>query len=315
MELQLVWGWQPALYLFLGGLGAGAFIVAACLHLMGKKDHDKTVCFISWASFGCLAVGLLLLLTELIFPLRAFAMWQSFGHLSSWMAIGAWLLFAAVVFILIAAVALTKPLAEKARIYGKKGLLKVCFIAGGVLSLGVCAYTGVLLMAAPGVPLWNTFLLPCLFTISALDTGVALAEIVMCRTEKDEDPRARKLLALGVIALVAIEALVVLAFVFVMNGGGGFGTESYVTAAKQSIALLTSGELAIWFWLFFLVIGLAAPFGVAVFGLVSKKESSQIATYVGAACALVGGLTLRFLIVLAGVHADVVLTEVSKLIM
>ena len=33
IELQSVWGWQPALYLFLGGMGAGAFVVAAVLYL------------------------------------------------------------------------------------------------------------------------------------------------------------------------------------------------------------------------------------------------------------------------------------------
>ena len=35
MELQTIWSWQPALYLFLGGMGAGAFVMAAVLFLIG----------------------------------------------------------------------------------------------------------------------------------------------------------------------------------------------------------------------------------------------------------------------------------------
>ena len=37
--LQLTWSWQPALYLFLGGMGAGAFIMAAVLFLIDKAKH------------------------------------------------------------------------------------------------------------------------------------------------------------------------------------------------------------------------------------------------------------------------------------
>ena len=36
MELQTIWSWQPALYLFLGGMGAGAFVMAAVLLPIGR---------------------------------------------------------------------------------------------------------------------------------------------------------------------------------------------------------------------------------------------------------------------------------------
>ena len=40
--LQLTWSWQPALYLFLGGMGAGAFIMAAVLFLI-DPGHQLAV--------------------------------------------------------------------------------------------------------------------------------------------------------------------------------------------------------------------------------------------------------------------------------
>ena len=81
----------------------------------------------------------------------------------------------------------------------------------------VAAYTGILLMSAPGVPLWNTLLLPCLFTVSALDTGVALVELVERGVErKAVSPRlsgkAHKLQSRVVCVLVVAELLVLAAF-------------------------------------------------------------------------------------------------------
>lgn len=314
MELQLVWGWQPALYLFLGGVGAGAFVVAALLFFFGKNDHRKGLAFVSWAAVACLAVGLLLLLTELIFPLRGLMMWQSFTNVASWMTVGAWLLFAAVVFIFLTAAALTEPLAKRLHLPGEGVFLKVCFAAGGVLGFGVCVYTGILLMSAPGVPLWNSLLLPCLFTASALDTGVALNEIVFCAVEKKPTARFRKAMVAGTLALIALEALAVAALLGSMASGGGYGMESYVQAASASVAILTTGELAPWFWAAFVGIGLVCPVACALVSCFVKTGKGHVVTYVGAASVLVGGCVLRFLVLLAGIHADVIAVEVAKLI-
>lgn len=88
IELQTVWGLQPGLYLFLGGVGAGTFFVAGLVHLI-TKAHRRVVSAAMWCSIVFLAIGLGLLITELSAPLRALMMWQSFSHLSSsWMAIG-----------------------------------------------------------------------------------------------------------------------------------------------------------------------------------------------------------------------------------
>ena len=76
MELQSAWGWQPALYLFLGGMGAGAFIMAAILYLKDRERNARIVCVFMWAAAISLIVGLLLLLMELVTPLRGLLMGQ-----------------------------------------------------------------------------------------------------------------------------------------------------------------------------------------------------------------------------------------------
>ena len=320
MELQLIWGWQPALYLFLGGLGAGAFVVAACLFFLGKDKHEsalrrKSLCIVSWTAMACLIIGLMLLLTELTFPLRGMMMWQSFTHFTSWMTVGAWLLFVTVIFIFVAALALTAPVAKALKLEGKDGLLKACFGVGGVLSLGVCVYTGILLMSAPGVPLWNTLLLPCLFTISALDTGVALNEIVLGLVERKEADRCvHKRLVLTVLVLVVLEMIVVAAFVATMKAGGGYAQAYAAQAAKDSAVLLTTGVLSGWFWWAFVALGLIVPLACALAGLKVKGTAGEALTFTGAACALFGGCVLRFVILLAGIHADVIATAVAGIV-
>lgn len=353
MDLQFVWGWQPALYLFLGGLGAGAFAVAACLFLLKKTENRKVLSIVSWASFGCLAVGLLLLLSELIFPLRGLMMWQSFSNLTSWMTIGAWLLFACVVVIFVTAVMLTDKLAKPLKLDGKDGAVRVLFVVGAVLSLGVAVYTGILLMSAPGVPLWNTLLIPCLFTVSALDTGVALNEIVYRAVEKKTDEQVHKPLVASTVVLIAVEAVVVIALLAVMASGAGYPMPSYALTAQMAAATLTGGSLAGWFWVVFVAIGLVVPVVCALAprfmgkgkgaGAAAKADGAgtdgaagadgaaaatgaaaapaavrakgPALTYIGAAGVLVGGCALRFLILLAGVHADVMAVEVAKLLM
>ena len=315
MELQMIWGWQPALYLFLGGLGAGAFVVAACLHFFGKADHKRALGITSWAAMACLIVGLLLLITELTNPLRGMMLWQSFSHWTSWMTVGAWLLFVTVIFIFIAALALTPATAKALKLEGKESLLKVCFGVGGVLALGVCVYTGILLMSAQGVPLWNTLLLPCLFTISAVDTGVALNEIVLACVERDrQDEKTHKRLGLTVLVLVVLEMIVVAVYITTMNAGGGYGQAYAVQTAKDSAAILTSGVLSGWFWWAFAAVGLVVPLVCAFIGLRTKGKTGECATLAGAACALFGGCVLRFVILLAGIHADVIATAVTGIV-
>ena len=226
MELQTIWSWQPALYLFLGGMGAGAFVMAAVLFLIDRTRHRLIVCVSMWAALASLAVGLLLLLSELVTPLRGLLMWQSFGHFTSWMTYGAWGAFAAMAVFAVSALLATRPvgvwLAKKWKWFEKRGvaLRRVLAVIGIVLGAFVAVYTGILLMSAPGVPLWNTLLLPCLFTVSALDTGVALVEVIALANRKKAalSKETNRILEYAVVALVVLE-LAVLALLLVSMAG------------------------------------------------------------------------------------------------
>ena len=319
-ELQTIWGWQPALYLFLGGMGAGAFVTAAIMHLRTGAETVRIQNGAVWASVACLVVGLLLLVAELVFPLRGFLLWQSFSNFSSWMTYGAWILFAAVIVFGITGL-FTSSIAGGfgARFVkpkeGDANVPTALLVAGIVLALAVAVYTGMLLSAAPGVPLWNSLLLPCLFTVSAIDTGVALVEIIGWRHADDTNLSDAVCHAIdkAVIVLVVLELVVLALYLGLALSGQGAASGSFAATAAASANTLVAGQLAWQFWLLVVLVGLLLPLVVAVRGL--KKQHVGNTPLAGPLCALVGGCTLRFVILMAGAHIDTVGEFISGLML
>ena len=356
VELQTVWGWQPALYLFLGGMGAGAFVMAAILYLRRGAQLRRTVAVSTWIAVFCLVAGLLCLLTELTNPLRGMLLWQSFSNMGSWMTIGAWILVATLVvfglFALLATPAVDGWAEKKWPGFSARvaKVLRVLAVVGMVLGVGVAAYTGILLMSAPGVPLWNTVLLPCLFTVSGLDTGVALVELVAAGLGRKEPMEARdhRLMAVFVVILVVLESIVLAALLNAALGAGDPAVPNAGGVAALSAGLLVSGSLAPWFWGLVVVCGLAAPLVASIAALAMRPKApaaepvvvaaaevadrdgavtvtetavvpeaashgSEKVVVVGAVGALIGGCALRFLVVMAGLHADPVAGTVTDI--
>ncbi|HIR02144.1 MAG TPA: polysulfide reductase NrfD [Candidatus Aveggerthella stercoripullorum] len=311
-ELQSVWGWQPALYLFLGGLSAGAFLTVSILRLAKPGKFYKVVRGGVWVAVAALALGLLALISEVEKPFQAMMLWQSFVNGSSWMAIGAWLLVVAFIVFVLSALFTTDKIADAIKLKGgaRTTANKVLAILGIPCSLAVAGYTGILLSMAPAVPLWDTWLLPALFTVSALDTGVAAVMLFAVLAEKDAEIHGvRTAMEIAVICLVALEGVVLAAFVSTMQGAGG--------AAASSVGILTTGVLQAPFWGLFVAVGLAVPLVAAVVQVATakRKTNAVVGTAVpvgGSACALVGGLALRFLILMAGVHAALVSPAVMQ---
>lgn len=318
VELQAVWGWQPALYLFLGGMGAGAFIMASIASFVAGDEARRAVSATMWASVVCLGVGLLLLVSELVFPLRGMMLWQSFSHFTSWMTFGAWAVFAAVIVFGICAVVSTESISKwldpKWGAYEKlRGALwKPLSVVGIVLGVCVAVYTGVLLMSVPGTPLWNTLLLPCLFTVSALDTGVALYEIISAALAKRE-PMPEKVhgLASMFVTCLVVAELAVLGCMMATLGSGAGVVGSAAAVGAASVATLVSGQLAPEFWVLVVVIGLLVPLIASVAG---RRATGKAVMACGATGALIGGCALRFLILAAGVHADPIAASVITLL-
>lgn len=315
---QTAWGWFTIIYLFLGGLGAGAFLTAAFFELSGWRyqwDFCPVTLTGATVSGPVVALGSLLLIFDLgagkLQPWRILYMFTHFRSVMTW---GIWILsiFIPLAFIygfleLIEAEPFVKGLVwarapwllPKVRPYRR-----LVATVGSVFAVATAIYTGVLISAVgPAVPLWSQpvlpFLplpmLPVLFLVSAVSTGLGLtfdlaATIAMPHIH--EQVRSMPLIHIILIGLENI--LIGLLFISALSAGG---------AAADSARLVMYGPLSVIFWVGVVLIGLAYPFVVHAYAIGAGRHSlmSGIGSGVGI---VVAGLFLRYLIVIAGIPAS-----------
>lgn len=309
----MVWDGLIACYLFLAGLGAGAFALAALAGFV-KPDAVKLRTVGYLVAPIAVGVGTLLLVVDakagLMNPLRFFSL---VTNLSSIMAWGVIILVA---FLAVSAAALVVMLL-------KKGTPKWLDAVGLVCAVAVAVYTGMLLGDAMGFPLWNPVVLPLLFLVSAASSGFA-AVLLIGRAMKLDGIEELGFLKKTGLAFPVIEAVLVAVLLAVTAGVGGSGA----TAAGASVANLVSGPYAVAFWLGLVIVGLVLPFSIEVLQMrkgraaaapvaaaagagtgatvtVAEGEGGAAApaglALVGEAGVLIGGFLLRFLIIMAAV--------------
>lgn len=319
-ELQTVWGVLPALYLFLAGAAAGTFFVSAVLQIVNDKRYARVSCAGFMAALALLGVGLLCLVAETEKPLRALLLPVSFTNTGSWMTIGAWLLLAALL-VFAAAGALSLP-CVRAHVGARGGgILRAASAVGAVLSVGVAAYSAMLLMAAPAVPLWSSPVLVAVFLASAASMGVAIVSgIVRWAGARRESGSAKEqsepfALRVALVAAPLVELCAVVAFLGATAAGDA--------TQQRSFGLIAAGPLAVEFWIGAVAVGIVVPVVIAVAegagGWLSARCSGggslpdaagrhralilRIAAAASCACSLAGAFCLRSVIVAAGVHA------------
>ncbi len=281
----MVWDAIIAIYLFLAGLGAGAFALGALTNWAKTPAPTmKKVAFI--VAPVAVAVGTLMLVVDahagLMNPLRFFGLVANLGSVMAW---GVIILSA---FLVVSIVDLIVLLV-------KKSTPKALDIVGAVLAVCVAAYTGVLLGdAGVAFPLWNMAVLPILFIVSAASTGIAVT-LLITRLVAADEAAALPWLGKAGLVLPVLELALVIALLAVAGMAGG----SAGAAGAASVANLVSGPYAVAFWLGFVVIGLAVPF---VLEFMSRRGSqSKALPMAGEACVLVGGFMLRYLVIMAAV--------------
>ncbi len=299
--LQTNWGWEIAVYLFLGGLSAGILCVSAIINLVTKDKFKDTIRFGSWAGVVLLTIGVFLLLLDVGLPMRAIILWQSFIHLDSWMAFGAWFLFVGIIIYGIYALSNTTLVTSRFKFLLKfRTALAVIIIP---LSLGIAIYTGLLLGVLYPHPLWNTWWLPVLFTVSALDTGVVFVigyAVLGEPSMKDGLIRLKRVLEVSTVVLILLEGVILTLYLTTVASSGG--------VAAASVEILTSGILSQLFWILLIGCGLALPLIISVLLLIRHdlaEKTWYFLPMLGVSLCLVGGFTLRYIVLMAGLPIHV----------
>lgn len=181
-----VWGGEVATYFFLGGLSAGAYILARMAERFGGERHRA----VTRAGTAIAALSVLpcapLLITDLGDPKRFHHMLRVFKPRSP-MNLGAWTLtaYSGTVAMAVLREWLRGERSDAERSLGAKvvdgTLLLLCDAAGVPLALLLAGYTGVLL-SATSTPVWSKNpWLGALFSASALSTGASAIRLALAR--------------------------------------------------------------------------------------------------------------------------------------
>ena len=332
------WGAPIWIYLWLGGMAAGAYFVAFLDNLFTRGASRQMVRWATYSGIPLIGIGLILLLVDLGQPTRFWHLLASFRVLSP-MSIGTWILLVWEVLAVIMTILWRReqPLALIANkdttrsVRGTRILSWFEFI----FSVLVMAYTGVLL-AISNQPLWaGTVLLPSLFVASATSTGVALliiSSVTINTIDKGELRLAIKLknhvivrLKFGltklksainllfnptewtvprqtVDRLVEVDVGVILIEIAVLVGYAICLGNSTMVGASEALKVIIIGALAAPFWVGVVLLALLIPL---VFDVANRAKDIDTGTFqrvilTSSVCVILGGLILRAVIVIAG---------------
>jgi len=277
---QREWGWLVISYLFLGGAGAGLFLVSLYLEHLWAGVLGLLV----------LLVGTVLLLLDLGRPER---FWRAFFRpQTSWISRGCF--FITLLFVLgVIELALQWPGLELPAWLSEGTLRTSLRVAAGGAAVLVMIYTGFVLAPSPAIPFWNSAFFPIIFFAYSLLAGI---DILILTSPMLPGPSLDlMLLERNQNYLVILCLLLVLSHVSVMS--------SSAVAARESIRLLTRGRWASLFLGGVIGAGLIVPLLLALPVVWEAQVQTVFAlTFILALLRLFGDYLFRFLVMRVGLY-------------
>jgi len=289
-----VWGWEIPVYLFLGGMAAGLMIVSA---LLGAREGERSRAarWLGLAAPVLVSVGMGALFLDLANKAHVLRFYLAL-RVTSPMSWGAWILLVVYPVTLLSGLAgLTEAevegLAARAGPLGRGVRAARAFAAPRAAALrswtlwtGVAlgVYTGVLLSSLGARALWSSALLGPLFLASGISTGAAFLLLFGL------DAGERHAVSRWHLAAVGVEVALLALFLLGLLTGG--------QAGREAAALLLGGPYTAPFWALVVIAGLGVPTLLEL----GEARWKLRPTLVAPALVLVGGLSLRWILVAAG---------------
>ncbi|MEW6455257.1 MAG: NrfD/PsrC family molybdoenzyme membrane anchor subunit [Acidobacteriota bacterium] len=157
-----------ATYFYLTGISAGSFVISAVTVLGGKKEYKSIGKIGSILAPVSLLIAPIFLLIDLEQPMR-------FWHLYIYLQMTSPITYGT---FLLSAYPLNGVLYAWALFANKEKTAKILGITGIPLAICTHGYTGFILALGKGRPLWSTALMPTLFIVSAMVSGIALVILI-----------------------------------------------------------------------------------------------------------------------------------------
>jgi formate-dependent nitrite reductase membrane component NrfD len=273
-----VWGWEIAVYLFLGGIAAGVMIVAG---LAGLRESRAARLLIFVAPIA-LSLGMLALFLDLEHKIHVLRFYTAL-RVTSPMSWGSWILlliYPASLLYGVAQLELHGRLAGVAE-FARRHEVSLRRINVG-LGVALGAYTGILLGTLSARAAWSSLFLAPLFLASGISAAAALAMLFPVG-ENDRNVLQRW----DLIAITAEALLLAFFLVDLVSAGGARG--------RAAAAIFLGGPYTAVFWALVVIAGLALPLSLELF-----EMRRHVHFVVAPILVLAGGLSLRWILVLAG---------------
>lgn len=317
IEGQTEWGWKIAMYLFLAGVGAGAYAVGIISAYLDYEIIPKIGVILG---FPLVFIGTLFLITDLGVKFRALRVFMNPG--TSWIARGTFIISA---FMILGAIHLATWIWPFQWLEEAGDFRKILGTINLIFAILTMIYTGVLLGASRPIALWSTAMLPILFLVSALSTGIMVMILVSSIGGLAFLIGGTALeIGFGVcwvfsklvyadIFLLILELIILAFYLQAMHR-----TEE----SRASCQMMLKGKMASVFWLGIIVLGLVIPLSIEIiessflvseFSLQHEVAGKGVGFLihieafttgiVAAIFGLMGGFLLRYVILACGVKA------------
>jgi polysulfide reductase chain C len=292
---QSVWRWKIAAYLFLAGTGAGAMIVGIVGDFMGYVVSAKIAVALG---VPLVALSTLFLIADLGHPEKFFT--AVLHPSTSWISRGFFIVSALIISGGGLTILWVWPFGSI--LDANQGLRMAVELIVLGLAVATCVYTGILIGIVVSRPFWNNPLLPVLFLISAVSTGIGglffIMPIVRLALGVSNLETGRFLIHLEFadIILLMVEAITIYLYLAVVYD-----------RAPEAASLLLKGKLSGLFWGGFLGAGLFVPAVIELVAWVDQKVAPQLlALLVAGVFLLAGGFLMRLLILAAGIRSPLI---------
>ena len=291
---QIPLGILLAQYFYLTGLSAGSFVISVIAILGGKVEYKPLGKIGAVVAPLCLVLAPMNLLVEMAQPLRA---WHLMTYLPGYVNLKSPITYG---------VLLLTAYPISALIYGffvyteNMKMSKIFAIIGIPLAISVHGYTGFIIALGKGRALWNTALMPTLFIVSAMVSGIALMilaaiirNVYMMKDKPEKEVKADRELIYGLGKFLG--GVIVFDLFLIFNA-----VLVLLTSTKESFhaaELLLWGRYSIDFVVIELLLGSLIPLFIVFY---PKTGRSFAGLTVASILVMIGIYAMRFSVVIGG---------------
>ncbi len=288
LKAQTKWSWLIAGYLFLAGLGAGAYATGVIADYLGG-EWDGVSKIGVFMGFPCVLIGSMLLIADLGTPANFWRAAMRPG--TSWVARGTIIIS---IFMILGAIHIGFWIWPFHALEDATGARQFIGALGIVFAFGTMIYTGILLGANRPIAFWSTAMVPLLFLVSALSTGIMAIVLVSSIGSAAQEG--------SLAALSRVDILLIILEMFVLT----FYLQAThrVPESRASAKLVIAGAVAPLFWLGVAILGLIVPLVFELLGVFTLAgTAAEAAAILASICGLFGGLFLRQVVLSGGIMA------------